>query len=293
MNIAKKTGFLKLSEIYSRTVSILKATPVIFLPFIVFFILELLALIIASFYPIALLRTIFGPLVRTFWGEQFLHYPVNFLLLPTLANTSRMILAVVFGSLLSGVAVLITADIYTKKIPLFRRSLKNALKKYVALIFIILILTILMYYVLKLVDFVYLKHIFAPHPKLAKFVGGFWIGTILIGIKFFLSGLMQAAFIYTTPLIMIAEKRPLIAILESFKLFGRCWRTTFLLVLLPMFIYLPIMVLNLNNGFLIDNTFPEFLIIVTLLGAMVNSLIIDPLVTVSTTILYLHRKECA
>lgn len=292
MSLVKKRGFLKLSEIYSRTISILKATPIIFLPFIIFFILESLALIIASFYSVEPLRTIFGPLVRTFWGEQFLHYPINFMLLPTLANTSRMILAVIFGSLLSGVAVLITADIYSKKNPLFRRSLKNTLKKYAALIFVILVLTILMYYVLKIVDIVWLKHIFAPHPKLAKFFGGFWIGTILIGIKFLLSALIQAAFIYAIPIIMIQEKKPIKAILESFKLFGRYQRTTFLLIFLPMLIYLPIMVLNFNNAFLIETIFPEFIIIVTLLGAIVNSLIIDPLVTVSTAILYLYHKEC-
>jgi len=149
-----------------------------------------------------------------------------------------------------------------------------------------------MYYILKIVDTVYLKHIFAPHPKLVKLCGGFWIGTILIAIKFLLSAFIQAAFIYAIPMIMLAEKRPIIAILESFKLFGRYWITTFLLIFLPMLIYLPIMALNLNNAFLIEKIFPEFIIIIALLGAIVNSLIIDPLVTVSTTILYLRHKEC-
>ena len=66
---------------------------------------------------------------------------------------------------------------------------------------------------------------------------------------------------------------------------------TLLLVGLPLVIYLPIAILNFNSLFLINKLFPEFILVVAILGILLSNLIIDPLITISTTWLYIVHKE--
>src|SRR4030042_4575140 len=72
------------------------------IPFVSFFAFELLSLIILYYSPRQPFRVIFGPPIKTFWGERFLHYPFFFMLLPKLLSTARMVLSVFIGSLTAG-----------------------------------------------------------------------------------------------------------------------------------------------------------------------------------------------
>jgi hypothetical protein len=57
-----------------------------------------------------------------------------------------------------------------------------------------------------------------------------------------------------------------------------------------MLIYIPIIILNNNTVLLINKFFPEVIVGVVFLGILISSLVIDPLVTVSTALLYLENK---
>ena len=98
---SQKTGTIKLSHVYSALGDCFKTYPVILVPFLIFTLIDLCGLIFVFLIPRAPLYALLGPIVRTFWGEQFLHYPANFLLLPKLASLSRTILSVIFSMLLS------------------------------------------------------------------------------------------------------------------------------------------------------------------------------------------------
>lgn len=129
----KETSSSIIKKVYNTTVNSLKNHPAIFLPFLIFAILEFAALVFFYLTPRMPLRVIFGPIIRTFWGERFLHYPLNFLLLPKLASLSRMVLSVIFSSLLTGMAVAIILDIYNKKHVKLEAAFKSALKRYLDL----------------------------------------------------------------------------------------------------------------------------------------------------------------
>jgi len=90
---------------------------------------------------------------------------------------------------------------------------------------------------------------------------------------------------------MIGKEKVIAAIIKSFILFKRLFVSTVLLVSIPMFLYIPVAILGYNNNILMDKFFPEITLWVLVLGALVMSLVIDALVTVSTTVLYLENKD--
>jgi hypothetical protein len=131
----------------------------------------------------------------------------------------------------------------------------------------------------------------AGHRQLLFFGPGIWLGPILSVIDFLLALFIQSAFIYAIPVLIIGQEKLIQSIGKSFLLFKKLFIPTLILVGLPMLIYIPILVLSYNTAFLIDKLFPEFILVVLFLSTIVSSLVIDPLITVSTTLLYLTQKE--
>lgn len=273
---------LSLKKTYNATLSSLRDKPLIFLPFLIYAFLELIGLLMIYSIPRYPLIVIFGPLIRTLWGEAFLHYPSNFLLLPKLASLSRMLISVVFGSLLTAVAISM----------LYKKSPKDAVKKYVSLFLITFIMTALFYAAVKIITIALIKYFMAGHSSMLFIKANMWLGPFLVVINMLMALFIQSAFIYTIPTLMLKESKFTSAIFESFTFFKKHFVLTIILVGLPMLIYLPITILNHNTGFLIRKLFPEFILWTAFLNLILNSLIIDPLITISTALFYYdnHKK---
>lgn len=280
-----------IKKVYNTAVKSFKDNPAIFVPFLIFAILEFIGLIIVFLAPRMPLRLILGPPIRTFWGERFLHYPLNFVLLPKLISLTRMFLSVFAGSLLTGMAVAIIADIYNKKPIKLKASFLLALKKYIYLFAIVFIFTLAFYLLVKIVTIGLIKYFIAGHSRLLFIRVATWMGPLLFIINFLFALLIQSMFIYAIPIIIIEKEKLIRAIIKSFALFKKLFVPTIILVGLPMLIYIPLLILQYNTAFLINRLFPEFIMLLSVLGIITASLLIDPLVTVSTTLLYLMNKE--
>jgi len=288
----RKNPAIKLLDLFGQSVNLLKNNRALYLPFVIFFLIEFFFLIIIFLSSRIPLSYIFNPIVKAFWGEQFIHFPLNFILLPKIASFSRLALSVVIGSLLSGMATLITANIYYKKSVNLENSFFKTLKKYIALFFILFVLNLILYFAFKLIGLVLFKYFSRGSRELFFIPLRFWsYGPIPILMNFSIAAFCQAAFIYAIPFVMLDNVKPIKAIIKSFALFFRYFRITFTLVILLMLIYLPVLILNMKTIYLIENTFPEFIMIVTILGSILSSLIIDPLLTVASTLLFIKNKE--
>ena len=277
-------------KVYKNTLKSLKNYPVIFLPFLIFALVETMALVFIYSFPRTPLILVFGPPIRTLWGEAFLHYPANFLLLPKLASLSRMGLTVFLSSLLTGMTMFIILDICNKKQIKLRLAFKSALKKYLSLFTIVFMLTFLFYILGKIITIGLTKYFMSGHSRLLFIKPGIWLGPILSVINFLIAIFIQSAFVYAIPALIIGKEKTIQSIGRSLLMFKKLFVPTLILVGLPMLIYIPLLVLNYNIAFLIDKLFPEFILLVIFLGTIISSLIIDPLVTVSTALLYLESK---
>src|SRR5512137_299041 len=74
----------------------------LWVPFIIFVFTELVLLMLLYVAPRQPFNAVLAPPIRAFWGERFLHYPANFLLLPKLESLLRNYLTVFLGSFLTG-----------------------------------------------------------------------------------------------------------------------------------------------------------------------------------------------
>lgn len=282
---------LPVTKIYQETLIGLKKNPSLFTPFLIFSIVELISLLALFLIPRMPLRILFGPIVRTFWGEIFLHYPANFLLLPKLASFARMGLTILIGSLLTGVAVGMISDFYAQKRINLKHAFKLAFKNYLSLIIIVFTFTAGYYFLTKLFTLLLYKYFSSGHSRLLFIKAHIWFGPIFIVFNFFLGIFIQALFIYAIPFLLLGKKKILPAIIKSFVLFKRLFLSTLILVSLPMIIYIPLVILSYNNAVLMDKFFPEITLWVLALTTLVTSLVIDSIITVSTTLLYLEKES--
>jgi hypothetical protein len=281
----------RLKDSYAATFNAIKQHPLIAAPFFIFAALETVFLFILFLAPREPLIRFLGPPIRTFWGEKFLHYPFNFLLLPKLDSLSRMGLSVFFGSLLTGIAVAIAASVYLHSPVNFKASFRAAAKKYLSLLAVVLLITTIFYAVNKITTLLLLKYFVAGHDKLLFIPAAIWLGPISIVINLVLALFIQALFTYAIPAIIVDNAKLLPALFRSMFTFKRFFLTTLGIIALPMLIYLPIIVLNINAAFLIDKAFPEIILAVSIAGIIINAVIIDALITLTTAFLYLRDKE--
>jgi hypothetical protein len=265
---------------YSVTVRSLQKNPRIFIPFLVFAVLEALSFIFLYLAPREPLRAVMGPIIKTMWGEQFLHYPRNFLILPKLAGYARMVLSVLFGSILTGVAIAL----------LYKKPLSLAFHKFVNLMVIILLLTGVYYFLNKAVFVFFVKYFNAGHEKFLFIGPRWWLGAFSPAISLFLGLILQAIVTYAIPILLTTEKKFIGAMAGSFMFFIKNPVVTLLLVGIPLLISVPLIFLNYNAAYLMGPFSPEIILWLGFLGIIVNSLILDPLITLTTATFYLEKR---
>ncbi len=260
-------------------------------PFVIFTAIDSLVLAIIFLAPRQPFLPVLGPIISTFWGEKFLHYPYNFLLLPKLEYFSRMGLSVVFASFLTGMAVTMIHEAHMKKPIRFGRSFKAALSKYVYLFIAVFFFTALFYLISRLVN-AGLIHYFLSEGRSKSFLTTqLGLGPIILCVDFFIAMFVQAAFNYIIPVLMLENKKFFKSLGDALLLFERLFIFTFLLVGIPLLAYIPIIILNYNTMALIKGSFPELVLIISFLGIIVSSLFINPLITASATLIFLETRQ--
>lgn len=286
-----KTDKPSVISAYRSALQTLKCFKLLWVPFFIFAAIETVFLLLLFLAPRVPFVYVIGPIIRTIWGERFLHYPGNFLLLPKLASLSRMGLAIFCGSLLTGMAVALTLAVYNKQQLNIGEAFKNVIKKYVSLFIIVYIFSLLYYVGVKLLTKGLMMYFLAGHARLLFLKAQAWLGPVSVVLGFIFALFIQSAFAFAVPLLIIEKEKLIRAIGRSFVIFKKLFFRTLLLMLLPMLLYVPVIILNYYNGYLIDTLFPEFVLVVMLLSVVMNSLIIDPLVTISSTYFYLQYRE--
>lgn len=289
--MSSQKSSLPVAKIYHTTFQGFKKNPSLFIPFLIFAIIELISLFILFLTPRMPLKILFGPIIRTFWGEKFLHYPANFFLLPKLASFARMGLAILIGSLLTGIAAGMIYDFHANKKINLKNSFRLALKNYTSLFIIVFILTASFYFLTKILTIALIKYFTSGHSRLLFLKVDIWLGPIFTVLNFILGIFIQAIFAYAIPLLIIGKEKTFAAIVKSFVLFKKLFLPTIILTGLPMLMYIPMAVLNYNNVILIDKFFPEITLWVLALTTLITSLAIDSVITVSTTLLYLEKER--
>ena len=103
----------------------------IFYPFIIIIFINSLVLEILYFLPRYPLSVFFAPIIRNLWGEEYLHFPMDLVLLPKLFFYAQMGIFLFLSSFLTVLIVDMVVDVNNEKKVNFKASLQRSLGGYV------------------------------------------------------------------------------------------------------------------------------------------------------------------
>lgn len=257
------------------------AHPVIILPFIIIAFFEALALEIIYFIPRKPLLLIAGPIVRKFFGENYLHYPVNLLILPQFFYYAQVLIFIFLSVFLWSISINMFKN-FKARLPVKTNALvRNAVERYFSLFFYGVFFMTAMLILKELDGFVFVKaaHLLENRAQLLVFK----LAPVATAILMFITqAVLQVFLVFTVPMIVFQRKTFFRALGGSMYLGAANFGTVFKLILLPFMIYLPSVLLKTALPALIDKAFPEISILIAVLGS-VTAIFADSFILISAS----------
>ena len=269
-------------------INTLVANKVILFPYSIVLFVQLLALEILYFIPQFPLNTVFAPIIRKLWSEDYLHFPFNIALLPKLYQYAQIPIFLFISSYLIGVSVAVIAKINSNKTVKMRSVFRETVGCYIHIV------------VAAAISFSMVVLLFKSYGLLTSralmirsTAGIYFIikKVILSGapyINLFFSVLVSTLFAYVIPIIIIDKRKVFAALWVNFKILIKSFWLTLLMVLIPSLLFVPILLLRpivFKNMIL-----PEMTILFMAISAFVM-IVIDAVIYTAITTFYLSKKE--
>lgn len=263
----------KIRNIWLASFDLLKTNSSILLPFIFIAFFEMMAIELVYFSSRRPLLVIAGPIVRKFFGETFLHYPANLVLLSRLFYYVQIVIYIFAGVLLAGMCVNIFKNV-REGLPVRANAIvKNALKRYWAFLGFGIIMIILIILIKKVDLFVFSKSLRLASGHLPKAILKLY--PIWLSLFLFISNVIIQVFTVLTIPIIVIRKKSLIKALAGSVSLGFLNFAQILKLLFPLFfIYLPITLLKGASTEMINKIFPESVLLINIIG-IVMSMFVD------------------
>lgn len=264
--------------------------PKIFLPYTSLILLEISLLVFLFLAYLPIFSPLLAPPIKVFFGEIYRHYPYNLILLPTLFDYSDVVLSVIFAPLITGMTVGMIYQTQEGNVPKFGSNLLLSIKKYLILLGLWIIVTLLVFGIFQLGKFLVLKFY---TDDVAKFIHiPTWrMFRLTQYFCFFLSLAMETFFAFCIPVIMIEKKKIIGSMKRSFKLGFSLFLPTFILICVPtIFDSFIVLIKQKMLVKLMDKFFPEIVFIIMGVGFCLY-LLTQVLRISSITLLFLHHKK--
>ena len=267
----------------------LQEHPSIAVPFCISGCVKLFGIVViffSIFYPLSI---VFNPLIKTVWGEAFLHYPFNFELMPKLFYYVQIAVYIFLEGFLTSMAVWMVFQVDEGKKPNLRKSADKALPKYIA-VMALLASIVLIVFLLNYVEMFAIKKFFIKFKFTEFLVKKNLLEFILVCVNFLIVALLKTALAFAIPFMVLENKRYFKAIGASFSLASGNFGSVFILILVPTLFPLLFSLLVAGLPILTNKTFPEITFIV-LGGSIIAGFLADCMVTLSLTFLFLLKRD--
>jgi hypothetical protein len=272
------------------TVQNIQSNPILLYPTLILGLSQFLVLEILYFAPRRPLSNFFGPLISHVWSEEFLHYPMDLILLPKLFYYAQIFVYIFGGAFLLAVTTHLVSTLNNNHRANLKNSFKEAGRHYIQ----IFLASLLSLFLFQVVSTFYtfatnsILRIKTSNEMLAGLQKMLLLATpyfqFLIGI------LVTTLLIYVVPILIIEKKSILKAVRLNLAVLFKTFNLSLLVVLIPTLFYLPILVARNNIESLVNVTVPEIQVFIIVLGILVT-LAIDLVVLTTVTTHYLFLKE--
>lgn len=266
--------------------------PIVLFPFSILVFIQLLILEILFFAPRFPLIKIFGPIIRNLAGEVYLHYPFNFTVLSGWFQNTYLqgALFVVINAYCIGVAVAIINELNAGRTVHISALFKKIGSSYVHLFAAGLLIVTTMFGVAHLHDLLIQRAILIRSTTGLLFILKQGVLISAPYLNLLMAIVVAALFIFVIPIIIIEKKKVFPALMLNFKtLRGNFW-FTFIVLLFPALLFVPLILLRMNSTAIQQQLSPEVWIWVAVVGALL-SILVDAVHYTAMTTFYLLRKE--
>lgn len=262
-------------EIYQQVLEVFKSNPTIVLLFFVLALIDLAALLALFLSHSSPFSAVLGPVIRRFFGEQYLHYPANFELLPKIYGYAHLVIVTVIGILITGIVVKKIEAYYGQqgKNPSSVEVLGPVIRKYLLLVIVFLVTYFIGAFIVKLLMPL------VPKTLVTQFIALFILGLFV-----------QALFAFLIPAILIADEGFFKSLVQGFLLGIRKLPFTMGLISLPILVMIVLSFFKSLAPVFVRGDFPDIVLVILIAGVFV-SMIVDMLITSATTILYLKARS--
>ncbi len=287
MSSKKKKGLIRYA--WGTSFSIMRHYPKIFIPLGLSMFLQLVALTVLFLSHSHPFSVILAPPISRFWGEVYLHYPFNLLILPKLFNFANIMIGILFGAFMTGITAAMVWQVMTMGIrPRIRSNFRKSIKRYFTLVSVWILLFVLETAVFKGPKVLIMKYYHIYGSTIFN-KGNILIAVLVISIL--LAIIVETLFVYAVPAAVIENRRIGAAIKRSFWALKGMFFPTFFLVLTPTLFSIGIVLLKSRIPQLIarfDN--PEIALYIIVFGIIVNWLV-NCLVAVSVASLFVKKVK--
>ena len=261
-----------------ESLDLFKSYPLIVLPFVFYALLEAMVLYLLFLAPQDPFAKLLAPPIRRFIGAEFVIYPLNLYKLPLLFSYAKIALSLMPGIFITAFLVGRTHSIRFGHDESRRFYFMTVFSRFFSLLFI----WSLNIAVIKLLGPLFRQVISFGDSKTYL--------TFLQYSFYFIAYFVQITFLYMIPLVILAKKSFLRALITNFRYLIRLFVPTTVLILISALFYLGIYVLETNIPRLMVNTFPEISVIVLAAGIPFTFLI-NVFIVMTTTVLFINEEE--
>ncbi len=231
--------------IFNKALSALK-NPIVAIPSILYFIFQILIML---FY----LRSINKPW-SSFWAflingisaKTLGHYPHHIILMQPILGRFNQFADIFIHVVFQGAIVLMISSFLAGRTPSLRRSFSLSIKRYIHLAAVSLASSAAIFACINISRTA--SKSLDPTPHIVVIAAGIICGLII-----------QALFLYTTPLILLKKMSAAAAIKNSISIASRLATVTLLIVILPFILTLPSIFLDLKAEMISLRLFPDFM----------------------------------
>jgi hypothetical protein len=271
----KKNVFSLFPMVVRRLFGLVRRYPIIVAPFIGVAVFEGMALTVWFLAPRPPLSMALAPIIRAFWGEQFLHYPTNFLLLPKIFEYTRNVLTFITGIFFSGIALSMLLQASQSQQPEWFLGIGRVARRYFRLFIIWGVV-----FGLSAACGKALSHYAGLFPSLRWFLSAEFAATIAV----------QLLFVFAFPAIVIENKKTFMSLIRSLALIRLYPLTSFLIVFIPSLLVLPVIYVQLRLPELMRTVAPEAALWALILRIALVT-VVDCAVTLGAGMLLIIHRE--
>lgn len=267
---------------------LLKSNPLIAFPFVLFALLEGMVLYLLFLAPQEPISKVLAPPIARFLGEQYIRYPGHLFGLPELFSNARLCLSFLPGMFISAYFIGLVADVKLSRKTSRRYRIKNALRRFFALL-VIWVLGISLF-ITWIPGIGFIKPLEVLYVQAASWSDSKGYLISLQFLVFFLSFWAQILFLYALPLVILTGQSLFKALIGNFRYLWRLFLPTTVCIFVAALLYLGLYFFEKDLVGLAARTSPEMIVVVLSAGIPLT-LIINLLVTTTSTLLFIDEQE--